>query len=199
MWIRTNEQEEAVGALEAFARFLPLTRTDPFGWRWVILGLHTALQGFMVVSIRDSAGMSPLPDDLAAAWLRAHRCGLPTPEERLDKFLNLYTKIKRLNVAALVQGRPFRPSGAQGYSVRLLNRLRNQFVHFLPASWSLELTGLPHMCLDCLAIIQYLAHDYRESHLLWRQASYLGRIDAAVRSSETFLKDLKREYETKAV
>jgi hypothetical protein len=88
MWIRTDEQEEAVAALEAFTRFLPFIRGDRFAWRWVILSLHIALQGFMVVAIRDSAGLSPIPDDLAAAWLLAHRCGLPTPAERLDKFQN---------------------------------------------------------------------------------------------------------------
>jgi len=199
MWIRTNEQEEAVGALEVFAQFLPLARTDLFGWRWAILSLHTALQGFMVVAIRDSAGMSPLPDDLAATWLRAYRCGLPTPEERLDKFLNLYRKIKRRNIAALVQGRPFTPSGTQGHSVKLLNRLRNQFVHFLPASWSLEATGLPHMCLDCLAVIQYLACNYRDRYFLWREEPYLHRIDAAIRSADALLNEFKHEYEGKAV
>jgi hypothetical protein len=197
MWIRTNEQEEAVAALGAFARFLPLAKADLFEWRWAILSLHTALQGFMVVAIRDSAGLSPLPDDLAAAWLQAYRCGLPTPEERLDKFLNLYKKIKRNNVTALVQGRPFTPAGTQGYSVKLLNRLRNQFVHFLPASWSLEVTGLPHMCLDCLAVIEYLSRDYR--NLLWPDETYVQRIDAAVGSASPLLNVLKREYEGKAV
>ncbi len=197
MWIRTNEQEEAIAALEAFARFLPLVKPDLFEWRWAILSLHTALHGFMVVAMRDSAGLSPLPDDLAAAWLQAYGCGLPTPEERLDKFLNLYKKIKRNNVAALVQGRPFTPAGTQGYSVKLLNRLRNQFVHFLPASWSLEVTGLPHMCLDSLAVIDYLSRDYRD--LLWRDETYVQRIDAAVGSASPLLNVLRREYEDKAV
>jgi hypothetical protein len=151
----------------------------------------------MVVAIRDTAGLSPLPDNLAAAWLRAYRCGLPTPEERLDKFLNLYKKIKRENIAALVQGRPFTSSGTQGSSVKLLNRLRNQFVHFLPASWSLEAIGLPHMCLDCLAVIKHLARDYRD--LLWRDEKYVQRIDAAVGSAGPLLEALKREYEDKVV
>jgi hypothetical protein len=61
MCIRSNEQEEAIGALEAVARFLPRVREDPFEWRWVIISLRTALQGFMVVAIRDTAGMFPLP------------------------------------------------------------------------------------------------------------------------------------------
>ena len=193
MWIRTNEQEEAIAALEAFARFLPLAKVNPLEWRWPILSLHTALQGFMVIAIRDSAGLSPLPDDLAAEWLQAYRCGVPRPEERLDKFLNLYKKIKRSNVAALVQGRPFTPSGTQGYSVKLLNRLRNQFVHFLPASWSLEVTGLPRMCLDCIVVIGYLARDYHD--LLWREQTYVQRVDAAIGSAKPILQALKREYE----
>src|SRR5438093_1055479 len=73
MWIRTDEHEEAIGALEAFCRFVARVREDPFEWRWAILSLHTALQGFMVVAIRDSAGMFPLANDVAAAWLAAYR------------------------------------------------------------------------------------------------------------------------------
>jgi len=192
-WIRTNEQEEAVAALEAFTRFLPGVKTDPFEWRWAILSLHIALQGFMVVAIRDSAGLSPLPDDVAAKRLDAHRGGGPKPKERLDTYPNLYEKIKKANVAALVQGRPFVPSGTQGRSVKLLNQARNQFVHFLPAVWSLEITGLPHLCLDCLAIIEYLARDYRD--LLWHREAYLQRIDTAAANARALLDGLQREYE----
>jgi hypothetical protein len=196
IWIQTNEQEEAVGALEAFARFLPRVREDPFDWRWVILSLHTALQGFMVVAIRDTAGMFPLRDDLAAKWMKAYRSGQSPPKERLDSFPNLYKKIRRKDIADFLQGNPFVPSGTQGCSVEMLNRLRNQFVHFLPASWALEATGLPQICLDCLAIVRYLVHDYRR--LLWRDAAHLQRIDGARGRATAILQDLKREYETGA-
>jgi hypothetical protein len=196
IWIRINEQEEAVGALEAFARFLSRVRGDPFDWRWVILSLHTALQGLMVVAIRDTAGMFPLPKNLAAAWMEAHRSGQPPPKERLDSFPNLYEKIKKKDIADFLQGNPFVPSGTQGSSVKMLYRLRNQFVHFLPASWALEATGLPQICLDCLAVVRYLAHDYRR--LLWRDAAHPQRIDGALGRATAMLQDLKREYETGA-
>ena len=68
-------------------------------------------------------------------------------------------------------------------------------MHFLPASWSLDVTGLPRTCLDCLAIIQYLARDYRD--LLWNDETYLQRVDAAVASAGPLLNSLKHEYESK--
>ena len=196
MWIRTDEHEEAMGALEAFGRFLARVPQDAFEWRWAILSLHTALQGFMVVAIRDTAGMLPLASDVAAAWMAAYRTGQPLPQEHLDSFLNLYRKIKRSEIANFLQGNHFVPSGTQGRSVKILNRIRNQFVHFVPASWSLEGTGLPAMGLDCLAIIRYLAHQYRDH--LWTAAE-LERIDAALAFATVTLEDLRGEYEGEAV
>ncbi|SRR6266404_8936055 len=196
MWIRTDEHEEAIGALEAFCRFVARVREDPFEWRWAILSLHTALQGFMVVAIRDSAGMFPLANDVAAAWLAAYRSGLPPPREELDSFPNLYRKIKRREIATFLQGQPLVPSGTQGHSVRMLNRIRNQFVHFVPASWSLQADGLPGIGLDCLAVIRYLAHDYRD--LVWT-ALQLSRIDTALANAIGLLEGLRDEYGNETV
>lgn len=193
MWIRTNEHEEAIGALEAFTRFVARVRQDLFEWRWAILSLHTALQGFMVVALRDTAGMLPLSDEVAAAWMAACRSGQPLPQERLDSFPNLYKKIKKREIAEVLQGHAFSPFGTQGRSVRILNQTRNQLVHFVPASWSLEATGLPAMCLDCLPIIRYLAHDYRE--LVWEMAGP-SRIDAALANATVVLEGLREEYES---
>ena len=78
----------------------------------------------------------------------------------------------------------------------MLCRLRNQSVHFLPASWALEVTGLPQICLDCLAIVRYLAHDYRR--LLWRDAAHPERIEGALGRATAMLQDLKRESESGA-
>jgi len=196
VWIHIDEHDEAVGALEAFERFASRVRQDSFEWRWAILSLHTALQGFMVVAIRDTAGMFPLSSDVAAAWMAAYQSGQPRPRERLDSFLNLYRKIKRPEIASFLRGHRFVPARTQGRSVRLLNRIRNQFIHFVPGSWALEGTGLPAVCLDCLAIIRYLAHDYREN--VWT-ASQLDRIDAALLGATATLDELRGEYESQAV
>ena len=177
-WLRTDEAEEAVGALESVARFLHDTEKDPFAWRWVLIGLHIAAQGFMVVALRDSAGLIPLRDDVAKEWLAAYRSSKPFPKERLDSFRNLYKKVKRKETSELLNATPFRPKKSQDRSITLLCRLRDQFVHFLPMSWSLEIAGLPQTCRDVLDFIEFLYRDYRM--LLWHNQEHPTRIQAAL-------------------
>ena len=56
-------------------------------------------------------------------------------------------------------GYKFLPNGNESRSVRKLNRLRNTFIHFMPQGWSLELSGMPDICLDCLSIVARLDED----------------------------------------
>lgn len=192
LWLRTDEAEEAVAALEAAARFAHDVPTDLFGWRWTVLAIHNALQGFMVIALRDSAGLLVLPDDLAAEWLAAHEAERDYPEERLDLFMNLYKKIKRVSIAQQLGATPFTPAGTQGRSVKRLNTLRNQFIHFLPASWSLDVSGLPGVCLDALDVVEYLASSYRD--LLWHDDTHPARISDALNEARARLQSLEAQY-----
>lgn len=184
-WIRIDEAEEAVSALESVGRFLQDVEWEPLAWRWVIIGLHIAVQGFMVVALRDSAGLLPLRDDVAKKWLDAYRTGKPPPEERLDSFRNLYKKVKRKKTAEFLNATPFKPKGSQGRSIKLMGRLRDQFIHFLPVPWSLEVARLPQMCRDGLDFIEFLSHDYRT--LLWHDEEHPARIESALAAARQAL------------
>lgn len=191
-WLRTDEAEEAISALENLAEFAARVSGDLFAWRWTILSLHNALQGFMVVWIRDSAGLNVLPRSVAIEWLAAHQAGASYPEEKLDRFPNLYTKIKKQTIATGLGARRFSPSGSQTVSVKRLNDLRNTFVHFLPASWSLEVTGLPRICLDSLDVLEYLAFSYRSN--IWHDDGQSARISRSVAGVRATLTALDRAY-----
>lgn len=184
-WIRTDEAEEAVGTLEYVAGFVTEAGRAPLVWRWVIISLHIAMQGFMVIALRDSAGLIPLKEDCAAAWLEAHQNGKPYPDCRLDSFRNLYRKIKRQEVATSLGATRFTPTGSQGRSIKLLSTLRNQFIHFVPSSWSIESAGLPQMCRDVLDTIEFLAQGYRS--ILWHDSTHPDRIQSALEASRAAL------------
>ena len=83
-WLRTNEHEEAKASLEAVAEWAARVSVRIDFWKWVILALHNAAQGFMVLALRGSDGLRPLKTDVAAAWLDAYRNGGAYPVERLD-------------------------------------------------------------------------------------------------------------------
>lgn len=179
-YLRTDEAEEAVSGLESTAEFLGMVRSDPYRWKWVILALHSAAQGFMVLALRGGNGLLALRDDVAAAWLEAYRNEGPFPIEKLDSFLNLYKKVKSDRACLFSDSRPFVPKDTEGHSIRKLNKLRDDFIHFTPKGWSLELAGLPRICAESLNMIEFL---YRESgNIFLHEESQCRRIDAAIGS-----------------
>jgi len=132
----------------------------------------------MVIALRDSAGLIPLRDDVASQWLWAYRAGEAPLEEKLDSYRGLYKKVKRKSVAAQLQADPFRPKGRQGESILRLCDFRDCFIHFVPASWSIEVDGLPRICGDVLEFIDCLVHGFR--WIIWHEEDQPERIKIAL-------------------
>jgi hypothetical protein len=90
-------------------------------------------------------------------WLAAYRSGRDLPDERLDDFIPLYERMKEES--------GFTPSANVGADVQWLNRCRNDFVHYRPRSWLIEVSGLPRIASNVLSVVAYLARD--EQHIRW--------------------------------
>jgi len=60
-----------------------------------------------------------------------------------------------------------------------LNEYRNEFIHFTPKGWSLEMGGLPRVCLDALDLIQFFG--WESSAVLWHKQVQLARSKRAVK------------------
>jgi hypothetical protein len=175
---KTDETEEAISALEMVAEQSVRMQEDTYRWKWIILAIHNALQGFMVLALRSGNGLRPLRDDIAAAWLKAYQEGKNPPQEKLDSFLNLYKKIKSERMLFYVHSKKFLPKVRQESSIKKLNSLRNDFIHFLPRMWVLEVGGLPQICLDCLDAIQFLA--WESGNIFWRSEIHEKRAQQAL-------------------
>jgi len=148
MYLRTDEEAEAVEALCMASRVADYLEREASYWRWVIIALHNAVQGFMVLSLRHGNGLAALSDKSYSEWMEAHEKGAPYPEEMLDSYPNLYKKVKSKNYGEIGGNQRFTPQGSEGKSIKKLNSLRNDFIHFTPKGWSLEIDGLPTICLD---------------------------------------------------
>jgi hypothetical protein len=192
-WLQTNEHEEAISALEAAAEWAGQIEKKIDYWKWVVLAIHNATQGFMVLALRGSDGLRPLKDDSAAAWLTAYRKGGEYPAEKLDSFFNLYKKVKSDTMLFSVHSKKFTPIDSQGRSVKKLNSLRNDFIHFLPQTWSLEVSGLPRICLDCIALVQFLGWEC--GNVTWYEEKNRERARAALDAIRHRLEALEKAYQ----
>jgi hypothetical protein len=101
-WLRTNEIEQFIGALEFAAELLPSAMSDNSRWKWAIVALHNALQGVFVCALSgaDTAGISFLNEKSGEKmwhWLdvtsRSQPKNLP-PNERLAEILILFERVK---------------------------------------------------------------------------------------------------------
>lgn len=190
--LKTDEHEEAVFALESVAEWLNRVEGQINYWRWIVLAMHNAIQGFMVLALRGSDGLRPLRDKCANAWLKARRENGEPPEEKLDSFLNLYKKIKSDRMLFLEHSLKFTPTGSQNRSIKRLNSIRNQFIHFLPRSWWIEVSGLPQIFLDCLEIIEFLAWEC--GNVIWYDQAMTTRTETALKDAKATLEHLNTIY-----
>ncbi|MBW2307814.1 MAG: hypothetical protein JRG73_12875 [Deltaproteobacteria bacterium] len=180
-------------ALEAVADELRCVYQNAYRWKWVILAMHSALQGMMVLALQGSDGLRVFREEDAIRWMNAHESGGPYPDDlKLDKFLDLYKKIKSDIMLLNVNSKKFLPRGTQGRSIKLLNRLRNEFVHFTPRVFVLVLLGLPSMSIDCLEVMEFLA--WHSNNVSWVDTELSGRAKVAFDSMRTSLLALKSEY-----
>jgi hypothetical protein len=184
-FLRTTEHEEAVRSLEWAELQARGLSTDPYLWKWVVAALHNATQGFMVLALWNGNGLLTLRPRIAEKWLKAYESGGPFPAEKLDDFLNLYAKVKDANNFHTVGAGPFAPSATTDRSLKLLNEIRNNFTHFTPKGWSLELAGLPRIALDALSLIHFLG--WESTAITWYRRVHQVRAKRALRRLRTTL------------
>jgi len=165
MYLRTDEEAEAANAMQMAARFSDDLERDARLWRWVIIALHNAAQGVMVLSLRHGNGLLALTDECFKQWMEAHENRTPYPEEKLDSYLNLYKKVKHTETGRIGGNQRFVAKGAEGGHIKRLNTLRNEFIHFTPKGWSLEVNGLPQICCDVSRLISFLG--WETHNVLW--------------------------------
>ena len=160
-WLRTDELNEAIKTLDIFDSFLDQVDTDLHYWKWCIIAMHNAMQGFMVCALRGSNGLNVLNEKNTKEWLAALDNNTKFPKEKLDNFLNLYKKTKGNKMDLYVSSRRFKPQNQQGASIKQINALRNEYIHFTPKGWSLNVNGLPSVLIDCILFIEFLAFESR--------------------------------------
>lgn len=193
-YLRTDELVEAVKGLEMFLSNIRKVKKDLYFWKWAIIALHNSVQGFMVCALRGTNGIAVLTPECAKAWLEAYENNTTYPKEILDDFLNLYKKIKGNYMLRYGHSKKFVPKGQEGRSIKKLNGLRNEFIHFTPKGWLLEISGLPQICGDVLRIIDFLVNSSCNILFYSDQDKFKKRFDLVFSKGLMLTKELKKAY-----
>ena len=109
----------------------------------------------MVLAIKGTANFKVIRDPEKS--LDAIQNGKEYPKEYLLNFNNLYKDIKsQEKMKENMDSRSYPGSIASDYAMMELNKFRNNFIHFIPCNWSLELAMLPCIFEHVLSIIEFL-------------------------------------------
>jgi hypothetical protein len=196
LYLRTDEEAEAANAVKMAAQFAERAHEDIHLWRWIIIAMHNAAQGTMVLSLRHGNGLLALSDECYAAWVKAYEKHEPPPPEKLDSYLNLYKKVKHSQWGQVGGNKRFVPSGCEGKDIKQLNSLRNDFIHFTPKGWSLEVDGLPKICLSTARLISFLALETQ--NVFWHEEESRTLLEQSLAAFSKSMNELHARYAASA-
>lgn len=142
-WIRFDELTNALDYLEKCYYFLKSVESKPENWKWVVITLHSVLYGFAISACK---GMNS--DSVVSRTKKGY-----------ERLIDFDEAIKRcldpLWMNVNINYQKFELSSNQQNSIRKLHKvLRNNFEHFTPKSWSIELHYLPDMVYDCFEVLR---------------------------------------------
>jgi len=147
-YLRITEQSNALDYLLRAVEFLEVVNKDPFAWKWVVLSLHGALYGFAICACKGT-------DPDVVKW--KNKKGVYS----LVGFNRILCRCQTKNgMYPWGHCKPLVLNDSQKNSLRILKTvLRDNFEHYSPMAWSIELHGLPQISLDVLEIIRFLVQD----------------------------------------
>lgn len=179
-WIQTDEAEDVAGSVRHALRAAKFTPDDPQAWKWVLLALHSALQGACVCHLVTTASpIGAVTPRNANEWLGYFEASRTDPNARapVTYLLNLPALVKAIREPRSAGD----GSNEAGIAVsdselewvcRLHDSVRNQFVHFSPQGWSLEVSGIPDFAKLTARIILEIdnaAWAFRHQGAAWRE------------------------------
>lgn len=146
-WLEFSEEINALDDLEKAYFFIQKIRQDKKAWKWVILCVYSAMYGFAICALKGTN-----PDRVIVKTRKGDR--LINFGEAIDKCQD------PLSMKMTVISKHLQLNDEQKYSIKKISEeFRNNFVHYIPKSWRIEVSGMPAIVKDCLEVIGFLALD----------------------------------------
>lgn len=161
-WIQTDEVEDVAGSIRHIIRTARFLGEDTQAWKWVAMALHSALQGACVCHLTTTAApVGAVTERNAGEWLAYFEDLRTNPNAKRPKthLMGLPDLLKALRRPRSAGDR----SNAVGIAIkdselswlrRFHEDIRNQFVHFEPKGWSIEVSGIPEIARLTARIIE---------------------------------------------
>jgi len=165
-WLHTDTLKEAYKCLEKLDETLSLIPTDIYQWKWAVIILQNCTQSFMVLALEGTYPVEVVRNrKVYLEWVehlsqgKKINCNIKKKirNTQLDDFLGLYRKIKNTKNAQFIwNNTKYISTKEQNDAMKLLIEYRNQFIHFFPCSWGIELSGILFICASVMDFVQFM-------------------------------------------
>jgi len=141
-----SEETNALDYLEQAHYYIQQTEKRNIAWKWVILTLHGAFYMFAICALKGTN-----PDNVT---FKTKKC-----EKRLISFGEALRRCQDPRwMIMTVTSKPLQLTTQQKISIQTLREsFRNNFEHYIPKLWLIEIHGMPKIALDVLKVIHFLA------------------------------------------
>lgn len=166
-FLETDERHDVFVSLQEFDRQLDAVEVDSGRWKFALIAVTLAVNGALVCFLSGTMQTGALRKREAKLAIEAMQLGsdVPRPKPFLaapSELLERATGTERYDT----QEKKLSVSEPQKASFKLLTEFRNQFIHFHPAGWVVEVSGLPKHCAAVLEVINTIREDgYAFLHL----------------------------------
>lgn len=182
-FLTTNERTNSVDYIIRSYEFIVQTKTNVHAWKWAIIALHGALYGFAICACRGSNNefVAPTLRTPEGKYLKNPR--LISIRKALEacqnpKKMGMYTFSKHLEL-----------SEQQNNSIKwVTSAFRNNFEHYIPRTWLINLAGMANIFVDVLDVVYFLALKTRNFRLTSTQTR---KVRSAIFQSKKLLKASK--------
>ena len=159
IWLRTDEKDNAVDSLEMAAQLLTELKTTQRSlfWKWISISLFNALYGFSICAIQGTNPDRVKELDKKTGQIKDRLISFSEALKRTqeDKWMRQFTHSRTLSLTS-----------DQKQSIKKLGEdIRNNFEHFIPKGWSIEISGMPKIVSDVVEVIDFLA--FSSGNPLW--------------------------------
>lgn len=165
-FMRIDETENAIDYLEKAAQSA-MEKDDPLRWKWIVLGLHQSLYGFLVLALGGNTNYElvlnpPRKDKKKKGSVPSKRRKQIPPAERklIDFRTALVRACQKEYMSRFVRSCPLTITMQQRESLsKLRAEFRNRFIHYIPTLWSIEIEAFREVFRDTLDIIETLVFE----------------------------------------
>jgi hypothetical protein len=152
-WVRTDEAEDVAGSIRHAIRAVQFVEQDPQAWKWLVLALHSALQGACVCHLTTTAApLGGVSRRNAKEWLKYFEdqrvnANAKQPKTFLMCLPDLLKAVRKPDSAGdRSDGSGVEISDSElDWLTSFHKIIRNQFTHFEPMVWSIEVSGIPEI------------------------------------------------------